>query len=938
MKIHYKILIIVLSIVIVLGVSFVLISRNIAANNIKEQIKNNLLSVLQTRANYIELELSNYKELSKMIASENIFYQVFNKTSHMDRYIEEARQRIESIIKIHRELSNISVLNKEGMVIVSNAQNSGLNKNNKGSFLKGREGQYISDLHFSSFAQKYILSISTPIFTNGQYAGVLVVDFNANRIFGITTNYNGLGKTGEVYLVNKDGYIISPSRFIEDVILKQKIDLAFKQTDDYFLWDISTQEEIDFITDYRGVKTLRMYTKIPELRWYLFAEIDEQEAFAPIFNVTKKFMVLFGIFLLFAIFISLTISRIVTRSIRKLHAGTEEIIKGNLNYKVGTLSSDEVGELSRAFDEMTSNLKNSRQELEEVNNNLEIRVKERTSELAKDIRMRKKVEKMLREEKIFTSTLIDTAQAIVLVLDKEGNIILFNKFAEKITGYKLDEVKGKNWIDTFLPKKDKARITSIFYEAVDDKQTKGITNLIISKSGQKVEIEWYDKTLKDAKNRTIGLLSIGLDVTERNKLQRALKESEERLSFALDATNDGVWDWDLKLNKLYLSDQYHKMLDYQPGEIDTTSNKSFENLLHPDDRERVLKKVQGCIEGTIKEYRAEFRLKTKFGKWKWILSRGNVVLRDAEGKALRFLGTHVDISLRKKMEEALISSKEHFAHLFQNNPEAAVFTDENGIILDINIKFSELFGYTLEEVKGKNINSGIIHPPEKIEEGKMFDNRALENSYFTIETVRQKKNGSTFPVLVTGSSIIIKGKKQGMIGLFQDITDRKRLKEKLERLARIDSLTGAYNRRYGMELLERQIKLSKRHHSYLSLAFLDIDDFKLINDNFGHGEGDKTLIEVTHLFQVTLREIDIICRMGGDEFLLIFPDISIKKARLIKKRLIEGLIEINKLIKKDYQINFSIGLSEYDPKNPLQIDDLIRIADQEMYEEKKKKS
>lgn len=181
------------------------------------------------------------------------------------------------------------------------------------------------------------------------------------------------------------------------------------------------------------------------------------------------------------------------------------------------------------------------------------------------------------------------------------------------------------------------------------------------------------------------------------------------------------------------------------------------------------------------------------------------------------------------------------------------------------------------------------------------------------------------------------GKALRVVGTHTDISQRKEAEEKLEELARIDSLTGCYNRRYGLELLNRQMELSHRSKSPLLLAFLDIDKFKPINDIFGHDEGDKVLKEVANLFQSTLRKTDIICRMGGDEFLLIFPDNSLKEASQIQERLNKNLIELNQALKKPYDIDLSIGLSEYDPEKPLPMDELIRIADQKMYEEKKKK-
>ncbi|GAI85905.1 unnamed protein product, partial [marine sediment metagenome] len=117
---------------------------------------------------------------------------------------------------------------------------------------------------------------------------------------------------------------------------------------------------------------------------------------------------------------------------------------------------------------------------------------------------------------------------------------------------------------------------------------------------------------------------------------------------------------------------------------------------------------------------------------------------------------------------------------------------------------------------------------------------------------------------------------------------------------------------------------------------IDIDDFKNINDTFGHGEGDQALKKVFKLLKSALREIDIICRMGGDEFLLIFPDSSQKNLPIINERFNKNLIKLNQTIKKPYKIGFSMGISCYDPDNPQSMDELIQIADNMMYEEKKK--
>ena len=307
-------------------------------------------------------------------------------------------------------------------------------------------------------------------------------------------------------------------------------------------------------------------------------------------------------------------------------------------------------------------------------------------------------------------------------------------------------------------------------------------------------------------------------------------------------------------------------------------------------------------------------------------------------KLLEFVSSQVATAIeRKKAEETLQKSQQEFASLFMNSPEALVYLDEKSTILNINPRFTKLFGYTLEEIKGKNINEGFIYPPDKIKEGKKLDKIASSKGYFHYETIRKKKDGTLFPVSISGANIKIDGQTKGLTATYIDITERKRLEKRLEKLAHFDVLTGCYARGYGLSLFERQIKSAQRRKTSILLLYLDLDGLKYINNTFGHKEGDKALKEAAKFFKSTLREVDIICRMGGDEFLLIFPDSSLNDVPLIKERITNKLKELNKNLNNPYKISFSIGLSCYNPSNPLSIEELIKIADENMYEEKKKK-
>jgi len=421
-------------------------------------------------------------------------------------------------------------------------------------------------------------------------------------------------------------------------------------------------------------------------------------------------------------------------------------------------------------------------------------------------------------------------------------------------------------------------------------------------------------------------------------LYRNLKESEQKLSLTIKATNDGIWDNDLESDKVYLSDRYYEILGYHPGEFAATQ-KAFEGLLHPKDKERVLQKIQECTEGKTDIYSEEFRMKTKSGQWKWILGRGNVATRDSNGKALRFIGTHTDISRRKETEEALQESEKKFYNISASALDAIFLINNDGRIIFANQAAEKIFGYSNKEMLGKDLHQLLtplkyLHDAQKgfLTFQKTGKGPAVGK---TLELSAIRKNQQEFPVSLSLSAVELKGQWHA-VGIIRDISPQKQAEEKMEKLARIDSLTGCYNRGYGLELLDRQMKLSLRSKSPLLLAYLDIDNLKKINDTLGHNEGDIVLKEIVNLFKSTLREIDIICRMGGDEFLLVFPHNSLKDASQIKERLNKNLIELNKTLKKPYQIEFSMGLSEYVPENPLSMDELIRIADQKMYKEKRK--
>ena len=385
MKIQRKIPIIMLLLLIVAGITYILISRSISTNIIKQQITNNLINTTQSRVKHIETLLNLEKEAVKQLSESVVIEELLLSKKEEEDYLlkfDKVMRRLKDTAQMGEYTYDVFVLDPKGTIIASSDEEDiGKDKSNDPYFLGGKERVFIKDAYISSHKQRKTLAFSAPILNkeDNRFLGVVVLRKSTEVLSQITTDRTGLGETGEVYLINKDGYMITPSRFIDEIFLKQKVDLRYLEH--FEPSDTPPKAEIDIVKDYRGIEVLSLDIHLPKMNWCLIAQIDAKEAFAPISQLTNTLILAFVIILFIAIFISSFTSRTITRPLRILHEGTEEITKGNLDYKVGTTSPDEVGQLSRAFDEMTTNLKKSRKELEKYQEHLEKLVKERTIKL-----------------------------------------------------------------------------------------------------------------------------------------------------------------------------------------------------------------------------------------------------------------------------------------------------------------------------------------------------------------------------------------------------------------------------------------------------------------------------------------------------------------------------------------------------------------------------
>ncbi len=392
MKIRIKLLLTIFALVMVTGMTTTMVNQRFSEDMVEQDICNHLLTATESRADHVETFLNGEKEaieqLSGSVVIERLLLADRDDPGYSGTY-DDVTKRLKRTAEINEYTHGIFVLDKNGTIIASSDESDiGKDKSNDSLFIGAKQDVFVKDAYFSQDGKIDSITFSAPIFDEDSavFLGVVANRFSIEELNKITTDRTGLGETGEVFLVNEDGYMITPSRFLNDTFLKQKVDTFHSASTPEDVTHVAGYEhEVILCKSYTGAEVLRAHAHIPDMGWRLVAEISKEEAFAPVSRIGDIMLLILVALLLLGITSAILISGTITGPIVRLHKGTEEIIAGNLDYRVGTMAEDEIGQLSRAFDEMTASTKESRAELEEYSKSLEDKVKERTAELDQKI-------------------------------------------------------------------------------------------------------------------------------------------------------------------------------------------------------------------------------------------------------------------------------------------------------------------------------------------------------------------------------------------------------------------------------------------------------------------------------------------------------------------------------------------------------------------------
>ena len=419
--------------------------------------------------------------------------------------------------------------------------------------------------------------------------------------------------------------------------------------------------------------------------------------------------------------------------------------------------------------------------------------------------------------------------------------------------------------------------------------------------------------------------ALGLFFYQRSQARQG--RIEERLKLATEAAGVGIWELDLKMRRYHWDSAMFDMFGLNPNEVNALNN-DWQQLLLPGE----LQRMKEATRATIKQDQAfalTFQIQRKDGQVRFMRNRAALHF-DAHGQPRSLVGTTEDVTERKQQEMELRIAAAAF-----DCQESIVVTDPGKVILRVNRAFTTLFGYTADEAIG--------HTPRLFKSGRheqpfyaaMWE-RINRDGAWQGEIWNRKKNGDIFADLLSISAVLNDaGVVTHYVGTHVDITERKAAEAAIQKMAFHDALTGLPNRRVLLDRLQQALSKAKRNQKRLALLFVDLDQFKPVNDDFGHAVGDELLLAVAQRLQTCVRESDTVARMGGDEFVVLLPVIeTVPDALGVAQKIHDALVQPFGLPEgHTVSISSSVGIAIY-PDHGGDEAELIRYADVAMYQAK----
>jgi diguanylate cyclase (GGDEF)-like protein/PAS domain S-box-containing protein len=523
--------------------------------------------------------------------------------------------------------------------------------------------------------------------------------------------------------------------------------------------------------------------------------------------------------------------------------------------------------------------------------------------------------------------LLDSAPVLVWRAGLDGKCTWFNQTWLAFTGRRMEQELGDGWCEGVHPD-DLRRCFDTYLDAFHGRLPFEMEYRLRRHDGQFRWIVDAGRPVLDAAGEFAGYIGFCFDVSDHQEMAEVLSHREQLLREAQEVGRMGHYLFDVVANQWDSSPMLDRIFGIDGAYPRTLAG--WLDLVAPEARDDMQAYWSSMTE-QHHDFDMEYPIvRRSDGARRVVHGRGKVTYAD-DGSALRMLGTIQDVTETKSIEENLRLA----ASVFANAQQGILITDPAGTIIDANPAFCRLTGYGREEILGGN--------PRMLKSGRQDGDfyrrlwtQLLADGFWRGEIWNRKKNGELYPGILEISAVSNSaGNLTHYVGMFSDITDLKRTQNVLERMANYDPLTGLPNRALLSDRLRQAVTNVKRHGRPLAVCFLDADGFKTVNDRHGHETGDQLLIQLAQRLSEVVRAGDTVCRLGGDEFILLLSDLDAAvELEPVLGRILTETGKPYRVLDNDLTVTVSLGVTIF-PADDSDPDLLIRHADQAMYEAKK---
>jgi diguanylate cyclase (GGDEF)-like protein/PAS domain S-box-containing protein len=543
----------------------------------------------------------------------------------------------------------------------------------------------------------------------------------------------------------------------------------------------------------------------------------------------------------------------------------------------------------------------------------------------------RQLDEELRKSEARYRTIMDAAFDAIVTITPEGTVHWFNRGAERIFGYRAQEVIGQP-VTLLMPERYRERCLGglqRYLQTDEARAVGGTTELVgLHKDGSEFAMEMsLGETRGYGERLFTGMIR---DTTERRRTEDALREARDRFRSIFDHAPIGVALVSLEGRYLQVNSSLCEILGYSKQEL---QGLTWQEITHPDDLAVSSAYARRIVEGEFPRYHLEKRFLHSDGHTMWA-SLSVSLLRDAGDEPLSFVSQIQDVTERKEVEQVIVESEERFRSLVQYSSDIITILEADGTVRYTSPAVEKVMGYKPEVQNGTNAFESV-HPDDR--------DRALDTFaevlkrpglHPPLEFRWPHKDGSWRYLEHIINNLLDDPAVRGVVINSRDVTERNAMEGQLHHQAFHDPLTGLPNRALFMDRLEHALTLAYRRGSKVAVLFIDLDNFKVINDSLGHNAGDQLLIAVAERLKACLRPEDTAARLGGDEFTILVEDIaSVGEVVRIAGRIADTLRPPFALEEQEVfpTVSTGIALSNSAYEQPA---DLLRHADLAMYRAK----